>query len=99
MVVDRYGATTAEFSKPVQGKNLPSAAASKSSSSTQVKQTAEDTTSFTSATNSVQALSKVASQSVPTRQSKVEALRQAVTSAQYKLDSAKIAHSIANSDV
>jgi anti-sigma28 factor (negative regulator of flagellin synthesis) len=99
MVVDRLGVATTDFSKPVQGKTLPSSSAAKSASSVQPKQTAEDTTSFTAATNTVQALSKTALQTTPSRQAKVEALRQAVNSAQYQLDSVKISESIANSDV
>jgi anti-sigma28 factor (negative regulator of flagellin synthesis) len=99
MVVDRFGVATTDFSKSVQSKTLATTATAKSAGSTQAKQTAEDTTSFTAATNTVQSLSKTALQAVPSRQAKVEALRQAVNSAQYQLDSVKISESIANSDV
>jgi anti-sigma28 factor (negative regulator of flagellin synthesis) len=99
MVVDRFGVATTDFSKPVQGKTLATSATAKSASAAQTKQTAEDTTSFTAATNTVQALGKTALQTTPTRQAKVEALRQAVNSAQYQLDSVKISESIANSDI
>ena len=99
MVVDRFGATTTDFSKSVQSKTLTGAAPAKSAASVQPKQTAVDTTNFTAATNTVQNLSKTALQTTPTRQAKVEALRQAVKSAQYQLDSDKISQSIANSDI
>ena len=99
MVVDRLAAATAEYSKQVQGKSPSTGAASKTSSSAQTKQTAEDTTSFTSSTNSVQSLSKTALQTTPARQVRVEALKQAVKSAQYQPDSAKIAQSLSDSDI
>lgn len=98
MVVDRYGLASADFSKQVQDKNLATAAASKTSGSSPNKSAAEDTTSFTSATHTVQTLSRTAIQPVPSRQLRVEALRQAVSSAQYKLDSAKVAQALANFD-
>lgn len=97
MVVDRFASATAEYSKQVEGKSLTPGAASKSSSSNQTKETAEDTTSFKSATNSIQELVKAAVEVAPSRQAKVEALQQAVKSAQYQLDSAKIAQSIVDS--
>jgi anti-sigma28 factor (negative regulator of flagellin synthesis) len=99
MVVDRLGSATTDFSKSVQSKSPAGTAPVKSADSAQPKQTAVDTTSFTAATNTVQALSKTALQTSPTRQSKVESLRQAVKSAQYQLDSVKISESIANSDI
>jgi len=61
--------------------------------------TTEDTTSFTSDQQTVQSLSQTAIQTIPSRQAKVEALKQAVNSAQYQLDSDKIAASLANADV
>ncbi|MBB5056374.1 anti-sigma28 factor (negative regulator of flagellin synthesis) [Granulicella aggregans] len=99
MVVDRFGVATTDFTKPVQAKTLATSASAKPAASVQPKQTAVDTTNFTAATNTVQTLSKTALQTTPTRQAKVEALRQAVNSAQYQLDSVKISESIANSDV
>lgn len=98
MVVDRYGAATADYSHKVEGKSSATTAASKVPSGTQLKQTEEDTTNFTSSTNSVQSLIKTALQSTPSRQAKVEALRQQVKAAEYQFDSAKIAQSIADSD-
>jgi flagellar biosynthesis anti-sigma factor FlgM len=99
MVVDRLGTATTDFSESVQSKTLSGPAATKTNGSVQPQQTAEDTTSFTAATSTVQTLSKTALETTPTRQAKVEALRQAVNSAQYQLDSDKIAQSIANSDI
>ena len=99
MVVDRFGVATTDFTESVQSKTLSGPAAAKSAGSVQPKQTAEDTTNFTAATSSTQALSKAAFQPSPSRQVRVEALRQAVNSAQYQLDSDKIAQSIANSDI
>ncbi len=97
MVVDRFSPATTDYSQPVQGKSLSVNSAANSVGSTQAAQTTEDTTTFSSSTNSIQALAKAAVQISPTRQVKVEALRQAVNSAEYQLDSAKIAQSIANS--
>jgi anti-sigma28 factor (negative regulator of flagellin synthesis) len=61
--------------------------------------TTEDTTSFTSGNSTVQSLSQAALQTFPSRQTKVELLKQAVSSAQYQLDDAKIAESLTNADV
>jgi flagellar biosynthesis anti-sigma factor FlgM len=61
--------------------------------------TTEDTTSFTSTNSTVQSLSQAALQTFPSRQSKVDALKQAVSSAQYQLDDAKIAQSLSNAEV
>jgi len=99
MVVDRFGAATTDFSKSVQSKTLADAASAKSAGSAQPKQTAVDTTSFTAATSTVQSLSKTALQTTPSRQAKVESLKQAVKSAQYQLDSDKISQSLADSDI
>jgi flagellar biosynthesis anti-sigma factor FlgM len=98
MVVDRYGVASANFSQQVQDQSL-STSATRSSSSAPATPAAEDTTSFTSATSSVQSLSQTAIQTIPSRQVKVETLRQAVNSAQYQLDTAKIAQALANSDI
>ena len=65
---------------------------------TQKQSVSEDTTSFTSGKQTIQSLSKTAIQTFPSRQVKVEALKQAVNSAQYQLDSAKIAASLVNSE-
>ncbi len=59
----------------------------------------EDTTSLTSSSDSVQSLTQTALQTIPSRADKVAALKQAVATGQYQLDAAKIAESIANSDV
>jgi flagellar biosynthesis anti-sigma factor FlgM len=61
--------------------------------------TTEDTTSFTSGNATVQSLGQAALQTFPSRQSKVELLKQAVNSAQYQLDDAKIAESLTNAEV
>lgn len=58
----------------------------------------EDTTSFTSDKQTVQSLSQTALQTFPSRQVKVEALKQAVNSAQYQLDSAKVAQSLVSAE-
>lgn len=97
MVVDRFAAATAEYSQQIHSKAVANSAASKAPSSTRTKQTTEDTTSFNADRNSVQGLAKAAVQVSRTREAKVEALRLEVKSAQYQLDSAKIAQSIADS--
>jgi len=100
MVVDRYGVASTDFSKQVQESGPSTTGVAKSSSSVSPKPAAEDTTSFTSADNSsVQSLTKTALQTIPSRAEKVEALRQAVNSTQYTLDSEKISQSLANSEV
>ena len=58
----------------------------------------EDTTSFTSDKQTVHSLSQAAIQTFPSRQVKVETLKQAVNSAQYQLDSAKIAQSLVSAE-
>lgn len=63
------------------------------------KPTTQDTTNFTSTNHTVQSLTKTALQTFPTREAKVEALKQAVKGAEYQLDSAKIAASLANANV
>ncbi len=63
------------------------------------KPTTEDTTAFSSDTNAVNSLTQTALQTFPSRQVRVEALKQAVNSAQYQLDADKIAASLANSEV
>jgi flagellar biosynthesis anti-sigma factor FlgM len=61
------------------------------------KGAAQDWTSFHSDSNSVRSLTSQALSSPEVRQGTVDALRQTVSSGQYKLDAARIADSISNS--
>jgi flagellar biosynthesis anti-sigma factor FlgM len=63
------------------------------------KPSTEDTTTLTSASDSVQNLTKTALQTTPSREAKVASLKLAVNNATYQLDAAKIAESLAGSDV
>ncbi len=86
--------------------DLNSSAASQISSEQDAKQVAanrtaktayaahEDRTTLTSNSTSVQSLVSAAMQSPEVRQDKVDSLRQAVSSGQYKLDAGEIAGSI-----
>jgi len=58
----------------------------------------EDTTTLSSSTDSVNSLTNTALQSVSGRQSKVDSLKAAVSSGQYKLDATKIAEALSSSD-
>jgi flagellar biosynthesis anti-sigma factor FlgM len=60
---------------------------------------AEDTTSLSSNSGSVNALTQQALQPSPTRAERVTALKQAVSSSEYKLDAGKIADALANSQI
>ncbi len=98
MSINALGVVAVNTPQPVSHEGVAKAATSKSPV---VHHTAvsEDTTSFTSDKQTVQTLSKTAIQTFPSRQVRVEALKQAVHSAQYQLDSAKIAASLASADV
>jgi flagellar biosynthesis anti-sigma factor FlgM len=67
------------------------------SSVPEIQSATEDRTTFHSNSNSVQALTSQALNSPEIRQDKVDALRQSVTSGEYKIDAAKIAGAIVNS--
>jgi len=58
----------------------------------------EDRTTFHSDSTSVQALTKSALSSPEVRQDKVDALRQSVSSGEYKLDPSKIANAMVDSN-
>ena len=59
--------------------------------------TAQDWTSFHSDSNAVRSLASQALSSPEVRQGTVDALRQSVSSGQYKVDAGKIADAISNS--
>ena len=62
-------------------------------------QASEDKATLSSGSDSVTSLTKAALQPVPSREAKVEALKLAVNSAQYQLDSAKISEALSNTDI
>lgn len=99
MAINLYGPATTDSSRQVDSASVEKAASAKTEASASNKAAPEDTTAFSSDTATVNALTKTALEVVPSRQAKVEALKQAVNSAQYQLDADKIAASIANADV
>ena len=99
MRVDLYNSTAAtEATNHVDKINTDRSLAAKKQASGQKVET-EDTTSLTSSSDSVQALTSTALQTIPSRAVKVESLKRAVNNAQYQLDAAKIADAISNSDL
>jgi flagellar biosynthesis anti-sigma factor FlgM len=60
---------------------------------------AEDTTTLTSNGPSAQSLVQAAAQTDPARAARVDSLKQAVSSGQYKLDPESIADSLINADI
>jgi flagellar biosynthesis anti-sigma factor FlgM len=59
----------------------------------------EDTTTLTSTSASVQSLTQIALQPLSSRAEKVAELKQAVNSAEYQLDSAKIAEALSSAEI
>lgn len=99
MRVDLFGSTaTTEAVQQASKIGTEKAANATNQSKTQAKAT-EDTTTLSSGSDSVSSLTQAALQTFPTRAQKVETLKLAVNSAQYKLDSAKIAEALSNSDI
>jgi flagellar biosynthesis anti-sigma factor FlgM len=99
MSINALGVVTTNSLQEIDKASVASAAASTKGPTVHQQATTEDTTSFTSDKQTVQSLSRTAIQTIPSRQAKVEALKQAVNSAQYQLDSDKIAASLANAEV
>jgi flagellar biosynthesis anti-sigma factor FlgM len=59
----------------------------------------EDKTTLSSTPASVASLAKTALQPSPSREARLEALKQQVSSAQYQLDSAKIAEALSSAEL
>jgi len=59
----------------------------------------EDTTTLTSTSDAVQSLTQIALQPLSSRAEKVAQLKQAVNSAEYELDSAKIAEALSSAEI
>ena len=97
MSINALGVVTINSTQQVNHDGAPKTALSKTPVALP-HAASEDTTSFTSDKQTVQSLSQTALQTFPSRQVKVETLKLAVNSAQYQLDSAKIAASLANAD-
>ena len=98
MSVNALGVATATSLQQVSSDSVKTFSGSRSVASRQ-QPAAVDTTSFTSDKQTVQSLGQAALQTFPTRQQKVEALREAVNGAQYQLDSAKIAEALVSSEI
>ena len=95
MRIDLFGsATTTEAVQQTSKIGTEKAANTKN----QLNQATEDKTTLSSGT-SVSSLTQAALQTSPTRAQRVENLKQEVKSAQYKLDSDKIAEALSNSDI
>jgi flagellar biosynthesis anti-sigma factor FlgM len=99
MSINGLGVVNIDFNKQVDNDGTGKASVAKTQTSPQLNAGEEYTTSFTSARQTVQSLSQAAIATSPSRQIKVEALKQAVSSAQYQVDSDKIAESLVNADV
>jgi flagellar biosynthesis anti-sigma factor FlgM len=97
MRINALGVVNTNLSQQISKDGVEKAPAS-TSSTARHQVASEDTTSFTSDTQTVQSLSQTALQTFPSRQVKVEALKQAVNSAQYQLDSAKVAQSLVSAE-
>ena len=59
----------------------------------------EDTTTLRSSSDAVQSLTQIALQPLSSRAEKVAQLKQAVNSAEYQLDSAKIAEALSSAEI
>ncbi len=95
--LDLYGAAATDSTQQLSSTELAHAAAAKDA--TKAKPSAiEDKTTLSSGTDSVKTLTKSALEVAPTRAAKVAALKQAVSTAQYQLDSAKIADALSASE-
>ncbi len=99
MSINALGVVSANSLHPVDNDSAAKPVTSKGQQTARHQVDSEDTTSFTSGKQTVQSLGQTALQTFPSRQVKVETLKQAVNSAQYQLDSAKIAQSLVNSEV
>jgi flagellar biosynthesis anti-sigma factor FlgM len=97
--VDLYNSTVATEATAQASKVSNDKAASAQTKQATHKADTEDKTTLTSASDSVQGLTKTALQTTPSRAAKVTALKLAVNNATYQLDAAKIAESLANADV
>ena len=98
MSVNALGVVSATSLHQVQSDSVTIGSGSKGQAA-RYQVTSEDTTSFTSDQQTVKSLGQAAIQTFPTRQEKVEALKQAVNGAEYQLDSAKIAEALVSADV
>jgi len=97
MSINGLGVVNIDFNQQVDNNSTGKASPAKSQA--QVKTGGEDTTSFTSDPQTVKTLSAAALVPATSRQARVDALKQAVDSAQYQVDSDKISESLANADV
>lgn len=102
MRIDNYGSTLTETSKRLNIGDVANAANHQNLFGVQ-KATTEDKATLSSNTSpdtdSIQLLTSTALVTSPSRAAKVEALKQAISSAQYKLDSAKIAEALVNAEI
>ena len=99
MAVNLHGLANTGSTSQVDNSNVAKTTNPKNLPFVAKKPRAEDTTNFTSDTTSVKSLTQTALETSPSRQVRVESLKQAVSSAQYKLDADKIAASLADADV
>ncbi len=109
MRIENYGPTVTDVSKQlnhtnavqtgsIQPRTYSSAAIDRTafSAGTTASPATEDKTTLSSTPAAAQSLTQTALQTAALRASKVEDLKQAVNSAQYKLDAAKIAEALSN---
>ncbi len=96
MRLELYGAA-ANDSTQISSSSLSGAAAAKQTTSPKTGGI-EDKTTLSSGADSVNTLTKAALQGSASRAEKVAALKQAVSSSQYKLDATKIASALSTSE-
>lgn len=99
MRIDLYASTATALIQPAASSSVQKAANQKSHLAAQ-ETLKEDTTTLSAGSDSVQSLTKAALETSPAvRAAKVAALKQAVNTSQYQLDSAKIAEAIFSADL
>lgn len=94
MRIGTFNSTASELASEVTSQQAGAKSASKTGQAEGAQTGGEDRATFSSGSSSVDHLVNNALQSPEVRQDKVESLRQAVSSGQYKLDPSAIAKSM-----
>lgn len=97
MSLDLYGVKTTDSTKQLGSTDLTHASLAKDAAKAKTS-AIEDKATLSTGTDSVKTLTKAALEVTPGRAAKLAALKQAVSTAQYRLDSVKIADALSASD-
>ena len=97
MRLDLYGSVTT--SEATEQGTINSKKSVSAEQTRAYKTSTEDTTTLTSSSDAVKSLTQLALQPLSSRAQKVAGLKEAVNSAQYQLDSAKIAEALSSSEI